>query len=455
MPRRDLAILLIAAAAACFAYGRAGQPIFEDRGYHIYMAQSVLRGDALYGDTTYGYTPYAPLLTALAMRVASPFGVPSYLAPRFLGVALLLALAVLLYFVARRASDARTALLAAVTLCGFGQLALYSVVGTEPVVVVSVFMLLAVFALQREWWFGAGFAACAAAMAWQPAVVVCLGTFILARRRLPVIAGGCVAAMPALVYVLATGSVDDFLYQTVSRKVASADLNVGASWLLVAARSYWTDVLVLLVGAIGFIAALRRRTSAEWPLIVMTCAWAAWSAIYFWAVKDLIPVLPLIAYWAARMVSRRATAVVALYCAILFGDAALYRSTYTLSQQIRDVHAALGAARSNFIAFGAEEFYILTETRAPVRYIRLGGWIDAFIEARDPGGIDAFVNTIARLEPAAIVISDSEGPSRARTALDPLLRNRARKVVQAPHAYRVDTPYVPMEMQTAIVYQRR
>jgi hypothetical protein len=454
MLRRDLTIVFVAAAAACFAYGRDGQPIFADRGYHVYMAQSVLRGDPLYGGTTYGYTPYAPLLTSLAMRVTAPFGVPSYLAPRYLGVALMLLMAVLLYFVARRASDSRTALIAALTLCGFANLGLLSVVGTEPVVVVGVFTLLAILAIQREWWFLAGFAACAAAMSWQPAVVVCVATFIIARRRLAVIAGGCAAAVPAIVYVLATRSVDAFLYQTILRKFASAGAGPGVSWLLLAMRSYWTDAAVLLCGAIGFAVALRRRRSEEVPLIAITLAWSVWGTIYFAAARDFIPALSLVAYWAARIVAPRSKPALVLYLAILFGDAAMYRSTYSLSDQIRDVRDALGAARSSFVAFNAEEFYILTETRAPVRYIRLAAWTDDFIEARDAGGIAAFQETIAHLNPAAIIICDDEGPSRSRAALDPLLRHRERRVMQTPYSFQVESPYLPTLMSPTIIYRR-
>jgi hypothetical protein len=449
--RRDLAIIVFVALAALFAYGRAGQPIHSDRGYHVYMAQTVLRGDALYGETTYGYTPYAPLITAGAMRLLGVFGVPSYLAPRYLGGALVVLLAVLLYLVARRVSDARTALIAAVTLCGFAYLALLSAVGTEPVVLVAVFMLLAILSLQREWWFGAGFAASAAACTWQPAIVICLAVFVLARRRLPVIAGVFVAALPALVYIAPRW--EDFVYQAILRKASAAKVTLGLAWLVNGARTYWTDVLVLLAAAIGFTLALVHRRDEERPLFAMTFAWVAWFVIYFWTTKDLMPALPLIAYWAARLMSRRSLAVLVLYLAFLFADAALYRPTYTLSQQIRDVHGALGEHRASFIAFGAEEFYVLTESRAPVRYIRLGDWIDDFIDARD-GGVTAFVDRIARLDPPVIVIADDEGPSRVRTALEPILRDRARFVVPTAFSY-PDTRLVPTELEPAIVYRRR
>ena len=51
-----------------------------------------------------GYPPVVPLLTGGVMGVGEWFGVPSYLAPRYLGMGVFIANVVAIYFVTRRAT---------------------------------------------------------------------------------------------------------------------------------------------------------------------------------------------------------------------------------------------------------------------------------------------------------------------------------------------------------------
>ncbi|HYI09084.1 MAG TPA: hypothetical protein VEK57_08420 [Thermoanaerobaculia bacterium] len=183
----------------------------------------------------------------------------------------------------------------------------------------------------------------------------------------------------------------------------------------------------------------------------------------FGAAKDLVPALPLIAYWSARAVTalanrlgrRTAGAVLSLYFVLLFIDAAVYRPGYTLAAQLRDVETLLGPSRARFIAFGAEDFYVLTETRAPIRYLRLGTWVDSFIDARDPGGVAAFPSRVAALRPAAIIIRDVGGPSRARTALETHLRHHTRTMIRTPYTYPIANLYrhVRPQWPATVVYR--
>jgi 4-amino-4-deoxy-L-arabinose transferase-like glycosyltransferase len=454
---RDPALVLLAGVAACAAYGWRGAPLIADRAYHVYMGQAVLRGDALYGQTTFGYPPYGPLLSALAMRLAAPFGLPTYLAPRCLGVVVLLVLALLLYAVTKRAAGRSCALLAGCAVSGFGFLAILSVSGLEPVVLVALFTLAALWAAQRGSWLGAGLASGAAAMTWQPGVVVVAAIAVTAvltaprwhvRRVLLVGAGAALATLPAVVYILSTGSFEAFVFQTITRKLAyeqTSPETAFLSWLVRAPRMYWNDAVILLFAAAGFLLWFERRkpASSELPLVVMTVAWAAWFTIDFAAPKDLVPALPLLACWAAQLLVRLerewrrsvALGIRAAFFALAFLDAAGYRPPYTLDEQLRDAKAILGSSAHSFLAFNADELYVLTDTRAPIRYTRLGPWIDAFAAEREPGGVPGLAMRIEQLRPGVIVIRSGGGPSRLRAALEPLLAQYERTVVRPPYAY--------------------
>ena len=69
------------------SHGPHEAPLLGDRAYFTYLGQCVLRGQAIYAISFMGYPPVVPLLTGGVMGVGEWFGVPSYLAPRYLGMA--------------------------------------------------------------------------------------------------------------------------------------------------------------------------------------------------------------------------------------------------------------------------------------------------------------------------------------------------------------------------------
>ena len=217
--------LALLSLAVLLRYGPNEMPFFGDRGYFTYLGQSVLRGQTIYQVSFMGYPPLVPMLTAGAMQLGSWFGVPTYLAPRYLAMGFAVISVALTLVVTRHASGSPWAgWAAAATLAGSSLLGWLGVGALEPKLMVVLFGLVSSVAMQRRSWFGAGLGAGLAGMCWQPAVLVALCSFAVTLsggRRAPMRAIGAYAAgmalalLPAVLYLSVTDSWWDFFQRSI------------------------------------------------------------------------------------------------------------------------------------------------------------------------------------------------------------------------------------------------
>lgn len=430
------------------------QPITDDRAYLLYMAQAVFRGDSLYGSTTFGYPPYSALLVSFVMWIGSLFDLPTYLSPRYASLLVGPLNAFLIYAVARRAFGSRlTGLFAGLMLIGFQFANAFDATSLEPKTLVISCILCAVLAVQREKWLWAGIAAAVAGMIWQPAIVVCLSILVplLATRHrsfrvLGRFAGGVVlGTLPALIYPIMQGDWRDFITLVIVRKMAlnlpgaGNDIFEWTSELFSGAQS---ELIVLLLAFAGFTLYVGRRIADgrngaryrfphDGGLVSVTIGWIIMNSIDCDGEVDLIPFLPMLAIFGAygyqellhvtaRTFQPRNTVWIAVVLLVvyLFEDEFRRRSlTFTLPDQEAMVRTVLesDSDRENFVALDAEEFYVLADRAAPIRYTRADKWVEQLIEIVDPGSGSVLEQAKAS-SPDLIVVKQKR--PRKRTTVD-------------------------------------
>ena len=237
-------------------------PLLGDQAYFTYLGQCVLRGQAIYEISFMGYPPVVPLLTGGAMWVGGWFGVTSYLAPRYLVMAVAIANVVAIYVVTRRATASPWAgLLAGTTLAGFSGFAQLSVSNLEPKLVVMFFGLAASVAIQKKRWLATGLASGLAGMCWQPALLVTLCSLPVTlwggrgagwRPLRSYTAGMLLALLPTLLYLGLTDTWWDFWQRSIvipatsqiPRMASSPLLWARTLWMLVFERAFSSAAIV-------------------------------------------------------------------------------------------------------------------------------------------------------------------------------------------------------------------
>ncbi len=435
-------------------YGIAEYPITNDRAYFIYIGQAVLRGEPYYSTTFMGYPPLGALLSAASMWVGEWFGVPTYLAPRYLGVAVGTASVALTYVFTRTATgSAWPGILAGIVLAGFAQLGGLTVSNLEPKSLVILFTLVAGVALQRRWWGWAGVAAGLAATCWQPAgliPVACVAVVLWGGRPRSwaamsrCVAGGILASVPSVLYLTRTQSWQDFWQRSVVLPAASQLPRAGSSplyWLDQVHVFFPTEIIFLYVATAGFVwftlQALRggiRSLVSSWldPRLggvpLLTLAWAGFNSVEFGVAPDLLPMLPLAAFWVGWIAHRAVEAIAAaralrprvaravshaaiaslLVCAPIyaFTDAFRYYPAITLSEQLALVRRITAPAGKDglVMAVRAEEVYVLGERRSPNRFLRLDRPFVSFLHLIDPRGCGGVVDEVLARRPAVVVM---------------------------------------------------
>ncbi len=447
------------------AYRPDAQPILSDRAYLLYMATAMHRGDPIYRTTTFGYPPLGPMISAATMTVGEWCGLSAIFAPRVLALAVVAASAGLVYVVVLHATSSVAAgVVAGLVFSGFDLLTGLAASNLEPKIVAQLFTLGAVRALQRGRWAGAGVAMGLATTTMQTAVFAAAAVGVLAvlvaRYRGPGVLGAYIAgvaggALPAGLYVTASGQWSEFYQDVVVQKLWSRERFIAVNltrWLVNLTAAVGTArVLVLAVAALGMGAAMVRATrcgfgSPRWVARVIraggiggfTLAWivynliAGLTAVEYQGPVDWVAGLYLIAFWTGvgyREIGRglgRVFSTVgarrprpALRAAVMLGLATVliapgfvvalrYRPVPTLAEQESTVRAMLPehSAGADVLAVGAPEIYVYTGRLSPWRYLYLTEYFLDVIERLEPAGCDAILADLDRRRYGAVVIAD-------------------------------------------------
>lgn len=450
-----VAIIGVASLAVCASYGVLDAPISFDQAYFTYMAQALLRGEALYSQTMYAYPPLGPMVSAASMAVGEPFGMATYLAPRFLAVGLGIVAEIAVYAVVRRATGSGWAgLVAALALAGSQRLSVSYLSTLQPKHLVVVFTLLGCAACQRRRWGIAGFLGGLIVSSYLPALLVAAGfgvvagwTLLRERSAVPLryAAGFVIGLFPALVYLVATDGMDGFWLRAIDAPSAARLTRVGATpghWIDVLVRRYAADLWFLSAGALGCVGFsvqswLRRRRRAldVWlspefgAMPALAVLWSLSATLEFQGHPDAYPLLPVAAFWAGwlahqltthsfvqevfrtRLQRRGRNALAASSLAIVaivsFHDVPGHERTYGLTQQlelVRGIWDAEGVTPRSVVASSAEEVYALAERPSPYPFLRLPALLLPYLHHVGIDGCAGVLKSIRGQRPRVVVL---------------------------------------------------
>lgn len=440
--------LLISGTAflVLFQYGPGQQPLLHDPIRALYMGQVVYRGDSLYGTTICIYPPLGPLISAGTMLIGQWLDLPSYLAPRYAALPMAALSAGLLTLIVRRmTARAWVGTLAGLILAGFSYLGVSATLSLGLQLLVLFFTLLMIFSIQRRWWAGMGCFTGMAISCWQPAIALfsCFCVTIWASRGRSrnafwrYAAGFLLGITPALLYLTLTGGWSNFLESNQFMLFVHGS-HLGQhplQWMKVMLVGYgperWIGILAILgfFWSIGRTARLGiRKALSIWlhprsgGMVPLTLGWIGFNTIEFQNRPDLLPFLPLLAFWAAwtfrgfyvtliahlrrkglrhqiqRVGQRFALLMLVGTSAYMFNDAFRYVNHYTLAEQQALVQGILSRKSPNepIVALGAEVIYILSEQPAPWRYLQLN-------QLR-PKGCTTLIKRLKEIAPPIVVI---------------------------------------------------
>ena len=334
--------LALLAAAYSLQYDILRQPIPHDTTFHIYAAQQMLEGHAIYRDVAIIKAPLADFISAFAILIARVIGISDIMGTRLMSLTIVMATASATYWTGRVLFRSRAVgILAGIVMASWNFYGLRALTGPEPKAFVILFALLALTFLAQKRWGWAGVCAALSALAWQPALMVqaivmlfaLLAPFIETKRArqenvraafrnnlrallgffapfaLVILYLGVNNALLAAFNATIGANVTHFnntqarvpLFQTVDENLAEI-IQDGALYCY-SYNEYWLNG----VGALGFvgiiitqifIAARTKRLPINLehtPLILYAFGFAAFSLIDFDYCPDLIPLMPVVA----------------------------------------------------------------------------------------------------------------------------------------------------------------
>ena len=167
-----LALALVAAEYALH-YNIFLQAIPHDTTYHIYAAQQILEGHAIYRDVAIIKAPLSDFATAFALVVGRLLDISDIMSARLMSLLAEMATVCVTYWSGRVLFRSRAVgLIAGLILAGWDFYGLRAVTGPEPKAFLILFALPAFVFIAQKRWLLAGGCAALATLSWQPALMV-------------------------------------------------------------------------------------------------------------------------------------------------------------------------------------------------------------------------------------------------------------------------------------------
>ena len=430
------------------------QSIWGDIAYFDYMAQAILRGEPIYQTTTQGYPPTGALLTAATMLIGRLFDIPDYIAPRYLSIVLYGLSGILIYEIIYRVTKNHLYALWG-GLLNFSFTAFMPTIAAtiEPKLLVQLCSLTMIIAVQRKQWFIAGIACGVTGMTWHPSAIILITPLVIGfshwrktqwRGFFMFCVGILLGALPASLYLLLTGQIDDFITQGIIVKLTNpADFNenffIHTWWL----RTLFWDGLYKFLKPVFLISAIIGITTYtyQWwqkrgndasqiqisemtsPIIFLCITWiiywqiTAGSGAEMVAEFDFMLASHLLVFWAAlgygalhQAISRLEQTRILnyLYAVGMFGGiaflliypAALYELRYSIHEQIDDILEALPANpdTDGWVAVSSPEVYVIMNEASPLPIIHFVDYFASYVAVRIPNGCQELVETVRQYD---------------------------------------------------------
>jgi hypothetical protein len=455
--RRIDPLVYVIGVTALIVYSLHGFDGFlqRDPAIYAYGGQQVVEGVPPYVGLLNRAGPLAHLIPAIGVAVARAVGFEDLLGMRLLFMIIAVACVCAVYALARELFASRLAGLVAaaafLSFHGFIKLATYGPREKTPMVF---FLVCALLAVAKRWWFVAGFSLSLATLVWQPAFFVgltaAISTVIALRasERLQAlirfVVGGLVPASVCVIYFAVAGAlkefIDAFLLINARYTIAAPLLTDFAKKWSRTQGAYGVSLWVMGVGlaalAILTFLAIRRggwRAPARIPVAAVGAAFfaaIAWSFRDFNSWPDAFLFLPFAAVGiggiAKELTERLPARAALLLCLTSVVAAVAVAATYStthrgqaLELQRASVAAMLEQLPSDVSiqSIGAPEPLVLSRSTNLTRHQIFVDGLDQYINDTWPGGLRGFARWVGREEPTIVSMNRNRVPRWLRATI--------------------------------------
>ena len=439
--------LLAAAAFVIFIVQGFDSILTRDLALYSYGAQQTVEGVAPYVSVLNRAGPLAHLVPAIGVAGARLVGMDDLLAMRLLMLLISVACVWLLYLLSRDLFSSRLAGVASATaLLTFQGFVTYAVGGPREKTTLTLFIILALWAVVKQRWMLTGGCVALATLTWQPSFIVGLFVAVVAiaglghRAMLPAAirfaVGGLIpTALISAGFALA-GAFSEFLdgfvlinQQYTRQRGLVADFTETVSFLY---EGFGASFVLILAGlvAVVVVAAMRRkeafrdRQARDLALVAIgasTVAGLVWSLFVLNGWADLVVLLPAAALGvgaiAAEVLSRVPARIGvpilvtwSIACLIAGLVSSVTNRENVLDQQRAEVAAmfALVPNDATVMSVGGPQPLVLTNRTNPIRHQMFLTGLDQYVDDTWPGGLDGLADQIAQDEPTFITVDHPE-----------------------------------------------
>ncbi len=439
------------------------QSVGRDASTWDYISQVIARGGVPYRDVVNIKTPLSAYLGAASIWLLRPLLVSDVIALRLGSIVLAsLTVAFTLLMARRYALNRSHAALAAAILLGLEAFARANIMGVQPKTPMTLFGLVALWAILEDRPWMAGIAAMLSALCWQPGLLYfgtalfCL-THCFTRwkdgRGVRVVLGALLPLGCLLALYWWTGALSAFyewcfhynyaFYGPAELRSPDGAVN---HFLDVLHRKYGAQSLFFLLAIPGFVLALReeRRASGaslaavpRYSLFFPPLSYLAFCLLNMQGGPDLIPFLPFVAIFSARALLFATESLGAVFPrpiapririfgtglvwggvigSGLFALAALRPVAPTLEEQrveVAEIISHLGPGDTIFVHSVTEILELSGLTNAS-EHLMFDRDKDLFLAELRPGGFDAWFDELRASRPKIVALSWRLGKIRPR-----------------------------------------
>lgn len=342
----DVVLMLVLALIAgeyALNYNIFVQAIPHDTTYHIYAAQQILDGHAIYRDVAIIKAPLSDFATAFAILAGRALGISDIMSARLMSLLTFMATVSVTYWAGRVLFKSRiVGFIAGLIMAGWDFYGLRAVTGPEPKAFLILFALPAFALIAQKRWTLAGVCAALTALAWQPGLMVaalafaaaCIAPWLETKRdatvnswrvafgqALRVLGGFAIPFAFLFVYLLWNDAMIPAWNAAIGANVTHFNNEQARTPLLQIIRNNYAEIFFVdarycfsplenwlwLTGAVGFVGMVLSQieTTARTkrapihldrtPLLLYTLGFAAFSLVDFDFCPDLFPLLPVVA----------------------------------------------------------------------------------------------------------------------------------------------------------------
>ena len=448
----DLLVPLVAAVAlVTYVLHGFGGSLTRDLGLYTYAGQQVADGVPPYVGVLNRAGPFAHVGPGIGVTLARWTGLDEITTVRSLYLLLGTACTTAVYvlgrdlFVRDALTRRLTGLLTAAVFLGFHGFIQYASSGPREKTPMTLFVVLALWAVTQRRWFTAGVLISVATLflqiAFFPTIATTVtGALLLTHARVRALArvalGGAVPVAVVCACFAVVGSlrasVDAFLLINVRYTVADPPLDdvaqvrddaldaYGAVWVWL----FLAGLAVLAVGALlSTVPAVRRRE----PGVVVMAALAAGVALGLWwnlrdydSWADLFPLLPYAAVGIgclvpllAHRVPSRALGVAVVVTTAAAVVVSVHWSVTTRTDGLEDQRRAVAAVLEELpddatvTSVEAPQPLALTGRTNPTRHQMFRAGLQQYVEDTWPGGLDGFARDLVDQRPTLVAVGDT------------------------------------------------